>query len=29
MEKSIIIQGRKVTPQDIEFIKEMIKTNPS
>ncbi len=25
----MIIQGRKVTPKDIEFIREMIKTHPS
>ena len=29
MEKTIIIQGREVTPKDIEFIREMIKANPS
>jgi len=29
MEKIIIIQGREVTPKDIEFIRKMIKANPS
>jgi len=29
MEKIIIIQGREVTPKDIEFIREIIKANPS
>jgi len=29
MEKIIIIQGREVTPKDIESIREMIKANPS
>ncbi|MBA7496269.1 hypothetical protein ES702_06868 [subsurface metagenome] len=29
MEKTIIIQEREITPKDIEFIREMIKVNPS
>jgi len=29
MEKAMIIQGREVTPKDIEFIREMIKAHPS
>jgi hypothetical protein len=29
MEKIIIIQGREISPKDIEFIREMIKANPS
>jgi len=29
MEKTIIIQGREVSSKDIEFIREMIKLNPS
>jgi len=29
MEKIIIIQGREVTPKNIEFIREMIKAHPS
>lgn len=28
MEKTIIIQGREVTPKDIEFIREMINARP-
>ncbi len=29
MEKTMIIQGREVSSKDIEFIREMIKLNPS
>ena len=29
MEKTIIIQGREVTPKNIEFIRELIKAHPS
>jgi len=29
MEKTMIIQGREITPEDIEFVREMIKLNPS
>jgi len=29
MEKTMIIQGREITPKDIEFIREMIKAHPS
>ena len=29
MNKTMIIQGREVSPEDIEFIREMIKANPS
>jgi len=29
MNKAMIIQGRETTPEDIEFIREMIKANPS
>jgi len=29
MEKTTIIQGREITPEDIESIREMIKANPS
>ncbi len=29
MEKTIIIQGREVSSKDIEFIREIIKVNPS
>jgi len=29
MEKTMIIQGRDITPKDIEFIREMIKARPS
>ena len=29
MEKTTIIQGREITPKDIESIREMIKANPS
>jgi len=29
MEKAMIIQGREITPKDIKFIREMIKSHPS
>ncbi len=29
MEKTIIIEGREASSKDIEFIREMIKLNPS
>jgi len=29
MEKTMIIQGREITPKDIEFIRKMIKAHPS
>ena len=29
MNKTMIIQGRETTPEDIELVREMIKVNPS
>ena len=29
MEKTMIIQGREISPKDVEFIREMIKTHRS